>query len=246
MISSTQPDLIFFIHIMKAGGSSLDYAIRSAIGPCAVFPNHVGMKTLTRYFDIKPLLRLSAREKASIRYLRGHFPFCVGDLFHRRIRHIAFFRDPVTRTVSHLAMYKQQEEFQSLSLTEIYERKGFFDREICNLQCRYFAHNLTPELGSVFAPKRLTRDDLARAKQRVAQCKFIGLQEDFRNSLELLGKVFGFRFRGFPKANVGKPTEIPKSLRERIAEDNAIDLEFFEFVRALYYHRMNDYLAIPA
>lgn len=227
--------MLFFVHIPKTGGAALSYAIEPSFPKDAVYPvlngREGGDETL---FGVGQFRSLSSAEKRSIQLLRGHFPFCVSELFGDVIQHIVYFRHPVERVVSHLRMRRRNLQSHK-GLDEIYSQTRFRERNLTNLQCRFFAHEMTEDLQTVFEAKTLDASDVARAKRLVARCAFIGLQEDFDGSLERLKQQFGFRFNGYPRGNVGTPYEVPPGLRERIAEDNAIDIGFYEFVSQLYW-----------
>jgi len=240
-------DLIFFVHIMKTGGLALDRALRSRLPPPAhVYPYPDDRDRFSSYLDINKLRALSVDQKLSLRYVAGHFPFCVGDLFERNLVRVAVFRDPVERSISHLRQAKDEEKWQSLNLIQIYEHREFFQRFIHNLQCRYFAYDLTNDLQSVFQPKRLSRADLERAKERVQQCEVIGLLEDFETSFQLIQQGLGLHFRKVPRGNASTKYAVPEGLRERIAADNPIDMEFYAFVRQVYQQRLITHGLTPA
>ncbi len=234
--SETKP-LVFFIHIMKTGGLVLNRFVRRWIPEEYIYPRPVDRGALAPYFRIDDLRALSDHEKARFRYVTGHFPYCAGELFDRELTRIAFFREPVARVISHLRMIKDSPEFAGHSLTQIYDDDRFRRRHLLNLQCRCFAHELTDELKAVFRPLDLSADDIERAKQRVLQCAVIGLQEDYERSFATVAETLRMPFEVVPRGNSSTHHEVPGPLRARIAEDNAADIEFYDFVRREYERR---------
>ena len=84
-------------------------------------------------------------------------------------------------------------------------------------------------------------DGLERAMVNLAQVDAIGTDERFRDFVEELRRRFGWWTAGakdFPRANTSsEPWVATAALRERIARDNAIDLEFFRYATALIRER---------
>lgn len=229
--------MLFFVHVPKTAGSALSYAIEPSFPKGSVYPDESCPEhNRHELFGIEQFRKLPIKERRNIRFLRGHLPYCLSELFDQEIQHMVYFRNPVERIISHLRMRKQNLQSHK-HLGEIYGQARFRECNLANLQCRFFAHEMTADLKTVFDVKPLDSGDVARAKQCVAQCEFIGLHEDFDDSLELLKQQFGFRFTGYPQGNVGTPYEVPAGLRERIAEDNAIDLDFYDYVSQLYWER---------
>ena len=77
------------------------------------------------------------------------------------------------------------------------------------------------------------RDRLERAKEALAGIDVIGLQEHFEDFCEELSARFGWRLGDPERVNATMPAEVPESLRARIAEDNAFDVELYEFASEL-------------
>lgn len=235
----TAPDLIFFVHIMKVGGTSLNWMIRRLIPRDLSYPDAEGNARYRPYVSVPDLRALTPERRQRIRYLTGHFPYCVGELFQRPIRHIVFVRDPTERVLSFLrAVNTQLPETERQSLEALYDDEERVQRFLRNLQTRVFAWNLDEEMDTVFDPRPLDRADLERAKSRLERCEVIGLQEDYVRGFELVKQHFGFRFEGLPKANVSVACQASRNLHTRINADNELDLELYHHARMLYQHRL--------
>ena len=76
----------------------------------------------------------------------------------------------------------------------------------------------------------LTPDRVARAEERLASVDVLGLQDRFDEFCEVLQERFGWQLGEPLHANTARRhADVPDSLRERIAADNALDVEFFEY-----------------
>jgi hypothetical protein len=236
-----EQDLIFFVHVMKVGGTSLNWMLRRIIPRELSYPDAEGAARFRPYMSIADLQALSQERKARIRYLTGHFPFCVGELFDRPVRHIAFLRDPVERVLSFLrATHMRLPEQGRPTLQALYDDDDRRQRYLDNLQTRVFAWNLEDGMETVFDPRPLSGSDLERAKARLESCEVIGLQEDYGTSFELVKRHFGLSFKGHPRANVSDSHEAPSSLREQIARDCDLDRALYAHAEHLYRSRLAD------
>lgn len=235
----TGPDLIFFVHIMKVGGTSLNWMIRRVVPRELTYPEAEGKARFRPYVSIPDLRALAPERRQQIRYLTGHFPYCVGELFQRPIRRIVFVRDPIERVLSFLrAVNTQLPAPERQSLEALYDDEDRVRRFLRNLQTRVFAWNLEEEMETVFDPRPLDRADLERAKSRLESCEVIGLQEDYVRGFELVKRQFGFQFQGLPRANVSVDCEASPGLRARISEDNELDHELYHHAQTLYRQRL--------
>jgi hypothetical protein len=82
-----------------------------------------------------------------------------------------------------------------------------------------------------------TRERLERAKSNLAGVDAVGLQEHFDEFCGALVRRFGWRF-GHPE-RVNRTPHVPASgaFRTRIADDNALDIELYDFARQLVAER---------
>jgi hypothetical protein len=95
--------------------------------------------------------------------------------------------------------------------------------------------SLTPEemSASMFTRVELDRDHLERAKEALAGMDAVGLQERFEDFCDRLAARFGWDLGEPEILNTTARVDAPKSLRARIAEDNALDVELYEFAKGL-------------
>ena len=191
-----------------------------------------------------------------IRVITGHFPLCVAALLGGDFTTLTILREPVERTLSYLR-HRQRDapEDRDKSLEEIYEDPYRFDGLVHNHMTKMFS--LTADeattwmrwVSDAFArpPEEttawiLTKVDftpqrLERAKEGLASVDAIGLQERFEEFCADLSRRFGWDLGPRLYENRSQPQQASRSLRARIAADNEMDVELYEFGRRLYERR---------
>ena len=121
-------------------------------------------------------------------------------------------------------------------LEAVYEHERIFEPLVHNHQTKIFS--MAPEDEPVDCMQVIDVDAarLAAAKDKLAQVDLVGLQEHFSDFLERVIDHFGWhpgrskRVNQTPDESVGAVSD---SFRRRIAEDNKIDIEFYQYAREL-------------
>jgi hypothetical protein len=246
--ASDQPSRFFFVHIMKTAGSALRLRLINHFGKAAVYPTGGldGTDPLELYLSTDRLLEQLRARGDQIRVITGHFPLRTAELIDGPVSTLTLLREPVERTLSYL---RQQREDPSVlrflaqrtheasqaagrPLTEIYDDlRGLGGTD--NTMTRMFS--LTPRemIDSMLTPMELNRGHLERAREALARVDAVGLQERFEEFCERLTARFGWRLGEAEIANATDPFEVPEGLRAQIAEDNAFDVELYEFAERL-------------
>jgi hypothetical protein len=100
---------------------------------------------------------------------------------------------------------------------------------------------LSPEemLGhdGVLTPVSYTPDRLERAKDALAGLDVFGLQDCFETFCDELAGRYGLDVGEPVRSNTTEPTDVPDGLADRIAEDNALDMELYDYACSLYKQR---------
>jgi hypothetical protein len=232
--ASDQPHRYFFVHIMKTAGGSLRRRLINHFGEAAVYPTRGvdGTDPVKLNLSLDHLRERLAVRGDEIRAITGHFPLRTTDLIDGRFTTLTLLRDPVERMLSFL---RQQREIQRSDRHETVEEtyddlRGLADNNMTKMIL------LTPAemRASMFTRVEFTHDHLKRAKEALAGIDALGLQEHFEDFCDELAARFGWRL-GEPVTGVNAtaPVEVPESLRARIAEDNEVDVELYEFAKQL-------------
>jgi hypothetical protein len=229
----------FFVHVMKTGGATFRQHVYANFGPGEVYPVPK-VEDMDRAWLVETVLGLPADRRAGFRAYAGHFPFVVTDLMPEEFTTLTILRDPVERTVSYLKHCKRYHEHHAeLSLEEIYEDEFHYRCFIENHQTKIFSMTTADPLESYM--DMLTMDDerLELAKANLERVDVLGLNEHYPQFLDELRGRYGWRFDEVPNRRVSKERKWHPSpeLLQRIADDNAIDMAFYEFAQRLYAQR---------
>jgi serine acetyltransferase len=134
----------FFLHLMKTGGTSFAFQVRTEFPAEQVYPSpglDRGDHTdIAAYVSISRMLRLSPERRREIRMYTGHFPFIASELLGVDLVTLTLLRDPVDRTISVLKHFKRlSKRFHEADLASIYEDRFVFAHFIENHQTRMFS-----------------------------------------------------------------------------------------------------------
>jgi AraC-like DNA-binding protein len=235
---SVPPQLrFFFIHIMKTGGGTFVQHIRANFERDEVYPcAELDPERHNPRFNIRYLTALPPERLARIRLYMGHFPFLAAQLLGVELVTITILRDPVERTISFLKHCKRyNEHHHALSLEHIYEDTFQFWTLIRNHQTKLFAMTRGDNPESYLDFIEIDDGRLEIAKTNLERVDVLGLQERFPELLEDLVRRYGWHVGSVRNFHVSRERQqVSRSFRRRIAEDNATDLEFYEYAQGLY------------
>jgi hypothetical protein len=246
----------FFIHVMKTGGTTVSFYLRTRFDPTTLFPNreldiHTDGRTLLdrHHLRLPYVLGLSEERRHRIRGYTGHFPFVAGELLGGGFGTFTILRDPAARTVSMLRQL-QRGPWSDPSLTlgpsgyetleEAYDEAEVFESLIHNHQTKIFSMTVADEPRGFMQILDIDEARLAVAKKNLATVDVVGLTEQFGLLLDDLQARFGWDIPRDSRANAtpgDARTPPSQALLRRIADDNAIDFEFYEYARELVRER---------
>jgi Galactose-3-O-sulfotransferase len=216
--------LVIFLHIPKAGGTTLNGIINQQYPKRTTFRFH-GIETWNTIND------LPQQRRESLRLIRGHFAFGLHQFLPCPTTYFTLLRDPIARFVSEYHYIrrspglKSHEQLQAMTLEEYVDVKG---QGAGNLQTRLiFGLSKT----SATTPSEV----VATAKRNLDQYfGVVGLVEQFDETLVLLQKQFNWRSPVYVQQNVTSAGEkkraaIADATLEKIKQCNAMDLELYEY-----------------
>jgi hypothetical protein len=238
---SEQPRPVFFVHIQKTSGGTLRNYLRDNLPRGAIYPEGgFDVHAMDSYWEIDRLRAITPERRRTIQAYVGHFPFVASELVPDDVLTVAVLRDPIERTISYLKMRSRDPGHRAADRTyeEIYEDGFDFPCFIHNHQTKIFSMTLDDRLETFMDVIDVDRDRLAIAIENLQKVDVLGLQEDSEEVRRRVGEHFGWESADAKDSHVSTSDwVVSESFRERIAEDNAIDLELYEFARSLVERR---------
>ena len=237
---------IFFCHIPKTGGMALRYYLL----------NQFAGQKVCLFDDWRTFLQTDRAELSSYDLFQGHFPLDMAR-FMPSVKRIAFFREPVARTISLLRHIRRDSNFHYLhhavagkTLEQLLD-DPYLVSQLSNHQTAYMSGRVVvssllggnsgvtgfgSDIGEV-----LTEPDIHVALENIGQLDFIGLTEHMDESLRRMSDKFSFHPPiTFGKRNEASPddghNENHLSARsiDRIRTLNELDLQLYEAVKARF------------
>jgi len=241
-MSGETPARFFFIHVMRTGGTTFEQQLRRSFPRAAVYPDpdlDFPGGDIMHHLEVSYLLGLPTDRLDTIRLFYGHFPYVVTEMLRGNLTTFTVLRDPVARTISLLrVMREQREAWHDLTLEQIYDDANMFPRLVHNHQTKVYSITGDDEPRSYRDEIDVDDARLALAKRNLARVDVIGLTEQYGEFLDTLRDRFGWQLSEQARLNAaGGAPEESGPLRSRIAADNAIDVEFYEYARELVRRR---------
>jgi hypothetical protein len=233
----------FVAHMQKTAGTTLRDRLRASFTDEQVYPNVTdGTDPRVAVISVSHLRERWAVRGEQIRLLTGHFPVRTVELLGVPFLTMTILRHPVERTLSflrHQAERRQRGANEDTPLVEIYEDPFRFTHMIQNHMVRTLS--LSPEEmlehDGVLTPVPYTRDRLERAKEALAGLALFGLQSRFEEFCDELAMRYGLDVGEPLRSNTTEPADFPDGLADRIAADNALDMELYDYACSLYRDR---------
>jgi Sulfotransferase family len=233
----------FVAHIQKTAGTALRERLRATFCDKQIYPNASdGPDARISVISVAHLRARWAARGGQIRLLTGHFPVRTVELLDAPFVTMTILRHPVERTLSflrHQAERRQRGAAEDTPLAKIYDEPFRFEHMIQNHMVRTLS--LSPdemvEHDGVLTPVPYTPERLERAKEALVGLNLFGLQDLFDDFCDELADRYGLDVGESVRSNTTEPAEVPDGLADRIAEDNALDMELYEYACALYRER---------
>ncbi|MGF1495087.1 MAG: sulfotransferase family 2 domain-containing protein [Microcoleaceae cyanobacterium] len=221
--------LIVFLHIPKAGGTTLNGIINLQYSRNRIIRAN-GIN------NAKSLLAsLSAEEVERIQMLRGHFAFGIHEFINRSCSYFTLLRDPVKRVISQYYYIRNSPSLPNHGLLNSISLEEYISREkdkLCNQQTRM--------LFGLSKAKCNSNSDMLDAVKQNLETHFavVGLTEMFDETLVLLRKKFGWKIPFYIRQNVRdknrKSTSASESTLKLIEKYGELDIELYHYVRARF------------
>jgi hypothetical protein len=236
----------FFVHVQKTGGTDLftriggDPAIPLShdrwFTETDIYPNATDgdVFTVAPQLSVDQLLLRWKERRDEISIVLGHFPLCTVELLDADFTTLTVLREPVERTLSYLRHHRRLTPAdREKPLEEIYDDPFRYEALLHNHMVKMFALTTNEMTDGMLTEIDFTPAHLERAKRQLETVDVIGVQEDFESFCQELEHRYGWPLGDPFYANRTKPVDVSKAFRDRIAADNAMDAELYEFARQL-------------
>ena len=235
------PQRFFIVHMQKSAGTSLRDRFRNQFPESAIYPNRTdGPDKRLSVISLRHLLERWEARGDEIRLVAGHFPLSTTEVLDAPFVTLTVLRPPVERTLSYLRhQHRINQADAEKSLEEIYEDPFRFNALIRNHMTRMLS--LTREEliagDGVLGDVEDTPERLERAKRALEGLNGFGLQPRFDEFCRELTTRYGVDLGEPVQSNATGSLPASQRLVERIARDNALDIELYEFAADLYDER---------
>ncbi len=220
------PTLIF-LHIPKAGGTTLQTIIERNYAPGEVH----------RYQGPQDFKKYSDRQKRGFKVVSGHFYYGLHKDIPQPTTYFTMLRDPIERVISNYFYVLRTPEHhlhakvkaENMTLRQYVESK--INPQLDNGQMRLLCGEANIPFGGC------TAEMLAKAKQHLRNSfAVIGLVERFDDTLNLLARRFAWQKTDYAKANVtaNRPqqSQIDAETLAAVENCNVYDRELYHFAEA--------------
>jgi len=240
----------FFVHVMKTGGMSLFQQFRANFPLDELYPTRdidIRYDGKFRHLELPYLLGIAPERRQKLRLYAGHFPYVACEMLGGGFTTMTLLRDPVERTISMLRQLGRNVDWigpnhegeapPDRTLEEVYDDRTVFDALIHDHQTKIFSMTVADHPQSYRQTIHVDAARLALAKENLARVDVVGLMDGYDDFLDELATRFGWTIRHDIRSNEapsgGEPQPVSDALRARIVEDNAIDIEFYEYAKQL-------------
>ena len=229
----TEPERYFFVHMQKTAGTSLDARLRKQFPPGTMFPTEADKDHLDAAIEVDYLQRRFAESKDELRLVAGHFPLCTTEVLGVPFTAFTVLREPVARTLSFLRHHELRRS-PDQDLEEIYARPTQLHGLIHNHMVKMLSMTADEMTRGVMTMVAFDDARLERAKERLEHTiDTFGVQERFDSFGDELARRYGWDLGAAVTANTTSEVPVSDEFVARIAKDNAMDIELYDFAVSL-------------
>jgi len=233
MKNEMMSEKIIFLHIPKCAGTTFNKILAKQYGSNIQFK---------KVLALKPSPIPSSEEKDNFSVFAGHYSYGLHKYFDSKTKYITFFRDPVTRIISHYK-YVSRTPIHDL-YTTIHDKKlKLIDYALSDYSLELDNGMVRQISGTKLPINKLTRDELAEAKKIITRYFVFGLTELFDESIVFLKHKLNWNQNNFyykMRVSPIKENGIDNFIKEKIMHRNNFDMELYNWCVKLFKENINE------
>ena len=216
-------DVTISIHIPKTGGQTLRKIVMQNYPKESIFTCY---PTNPRYSNFQDFVSMEKKERNKYRIFVGHPGFGTHELLEEPFSYFAMMREPVERVLSNYQhIIRNNPSFNGIQvpIAKFYESKRLL---LDNFQTRMIS-GMNPLFG------QCDENMYEKALENIEKYfSFVGLNEEFDKSVELLADIYGWQHTEQEKINITPNKMHMEDLededRELIELYNGLDMKLYD------------------
>lgn len=259
MVDYKKDDLLFFLHLPKSAGTTLNSILEKIYPQKQIFSiakevrrkfgsNWVNEATSTREnvaFDV--FKGMTDRQLNSLKIVKGHMGFGWHEKVKKNVSYFTFVRQPIDRIVSQYYYIKRikghalQKQIESQNL----DLRAFVERGISLVADNGMTRKIAG-ISDEIPFQSYGKEILDKAKDNIENhFSSIGLSEYFDESIVLMQAKYEWTRPYYIKQNVTdgrkKVTEINSSTLKIIEHFNALDMELYDYIKKIFRNQIEHF-----
>ncbi len=223
----------FLLHLHKTAGTSLWRRLHRHFEDRQIYPGPTDTATPDRTLVPEYLFERYAARRDEIEVVTGHFPLCTTEALGDRFRTFTVLRHPVERTISVLQHHRDLVPADRDTPLETLYADPVRQLLVRNHMIKMLAMDLEEMTDGALSDIVVDHARLEKAKTALTGIDVVGIQPRFEPFCSELSRRFGWDLGEPVRTNRSTPVDVDPALRERIAVDNALDIELYEFATGI-------------
>ncbi|MDN5203108.1 sulfotransferase family 2 domain-containing protein [Fulvivirgaceae bacterium BMA10] len=234
-----ETDKVVFLHIPKAGGTTLRHILLSQYERKNIFYTVDGNPDQSE----KKYLGLDEKSRNGIKLVIGHIGFSDVFFLNDKKKFITMLRDPVARVISHYYYAKKSPDHYLYN--HINEKKLTLMEYVQEMPTIELENGQTRLISGLNVPLGACSNEMLEMAKKNLKMNFtaVGLMERFDESLILYKRRLNWRNPYYIKANVSKEKKnstVSQEIIDIILENNQFDIALYEFVKQNFDQEVRD------
>ncbi|MBE9060264.1 sulfotransferase family 2 domain-containing protein [cf. Phormidesmis sp. LEGE 11477] len=237
---------IIFLHIQKTGGITIQRILRRELGPS--LSTRV-LRAVSAERQSLSLEKAASAKRFEDGFFVGHCCFGIQRYLPQPFTYITMLREPVSRVISlyYYSIDNPTAYYHRHAVNKSLEEFALNTQlmELDNGQVRFIAGDEKSLFINRTPIGECNTDLLETAKENIDQhFSFVGLTEQFDQSMLLLYRMMGWSQSSYLRRNSAKEASRPtvsKRTRQLIAEKNNLDVELYKHVHNRFHQLLSRY-----